>query len=56
MHGGIVGDVSQAFVHAPIDMDICTQVPESLEGIKVNIDGVERVLHAGDWMQLMMAM
>ena len=51
-----MGDVSQAFVHAPIDTEICTRVPESLEGITVNIDGMERVLHAGDWMQLMMAL
>ena len=43
-------------MHAPIDTEICTRVPESLEGITVNLEGMERVLHAGDWMQLMMAL
>ncbi len=52
----IVGDVSQACVHAPVDQIPCTRIPETLGGLTVNVDGAERVLHAGEWVQLLMAL
>ena len=45
----IIGDVSQAFIHAPIDQQIFTRVPETLEGVSIKIDGIEHILHAGEW-------
>ena len=43
----LVGDVTQAFVHAPIYEWIQTRVPDSLNGLEVRINGVPVVLQAG---------
>ena len=56
VHGVIIGDVSQAFIHAPIDQQIATRVPETLEGIPISIEGAEHILHAGEWIELLMAL
>ena len=43
----LVGDVTQTFVHAPIDEMIRTQVPESLDGLEVKVDGEQLILRSG---------
>ncbi len=43
----LLADVTQAFVHAPIDEVIQTRVPDSLDGLEVQIGGQPVILVAG---------
>ena len=52
----IVGDVTQAFVHADMDEKIVTTVPKDLDGLVMQIDGQEIVLHEGDFLEVLKAL
>ena len=52
----LVGDVTQTFAHAPIDGRIRTQVPESLDGLEVKVDGEQLILRSGMLLDVMKVM
>ena len=52
----LVGDVTQAFVHAPIDEWIQTRVPDSLDGLEVRSDDSPVVLRAGMFLDVLKAL
>ena len=43
----MIGDVSQAFIHADMDTLIVTRVPKSLHGLKIQYQGAELILLEG---------
>ena len=55
-HIALTGDVTQAFVHAPIDELIVTVVPRELDGLMVQINGEAQQLRAGDCWLIVMAL
>ena len=55
-HGGIIGDVSQAFIHAKIDEPLLTRIPKSMEGLVITVDGCDLILHEGDLTWVLMAL
>ena len=46
-HGILIGDVSQAFIHADMDTLIATRVPRSLHSLKIQYQGAELILLEG---------
>ncbi len=54
--GAIVGDVTQAFVHADMDELIITRVPKELDGIKIQNGDDETVLYEGMWLIVLKAL
>ena len=52
----LVGDVTQAFVHAPIDEMVQTKVPDSLDGLEVQVNGSPVVLQAGMLLDVLKAL
>ena len=41
-HGLLIGDVSQAFVHADIDDSVATAIPIELAGLELKVNSVTR--------------
>ena len=52
----LIGDVTQAFVHAPIDEWIQTRAPESLGGLEVRVDNEILTLYPGMLLDVMKAL
>jgi hypothetical protein len=52
----LIGDVTQAFVHAPIDEWIQTRVPESLGGLEIRVDNEILTLYPGMLLDVMKAL
>ena len=52
----LIGDVTQAFLHAPIDEWIQTRVPESLGGLEIRVDNEILTLYPGMLLDVMKAL
>jgi hypothetical protein len=46
-HGALTADVTQAFVHAPIDERVTTPVPEDTVGVEVFVNGEKKMFQRG---------
>ena len=52
----LVGDVTQAFIHAPTDELVQTRIPESLDGLEVMISGKPFTLRTGMLLDVLKAL